>query len=135
MMLIMDLPFWILSLYVFVIGAVIGSFLNVCVYRIPQYNRLWGQLRSLSEKPSHCPRCQTHIRWYDNVPIFGWLKLRGRCRSCRMWISARYPIVEFLNGSLLLLLFLCICGGILFILSRVEGCQTKTHSMFRRIEF
>ncbi len=105
MRLMMDLPIWILSPFVFIIGAVIGSFLNVCVYRIPQYNRLWGQLRSLNEKPSHCPRCQKHILWYDNIPIFGWLKLRGRCRSCRMWISARYPIVEFLNGSLLLLLF------------------------------
>lgn len=101
----MDLPFWILSVYIFIIGAVIGSFLNVCVYRIPLYNRLWGQLSSLSNKPSHCPRCQTHIKWYDNIPIFGWLKLRGRCRSCQMWISCRYPIVELLNGSLLLLLF------------------------------
>lgn len=103
--LVMDLPVWIVGLYIFIIGTIIGSFLNVCVYRIPQYNGLWPQLGSLSSKPSNCPRCHTNIKWYDNIPVFGWFKLRGRCRSCGMWISPRYPFVEFLNGSLLLLLF------------------------------
>lgn len=101
----LDLPVWIIGLYIFVIGTVIGSFLNVCVYRIPEHYGLWPQLQSLWAKPSNCPRCHTNIKWYDNVPVIGWLKLRGRCRNCVMWISPRYPLVEFLNGSLLLLLF------------------------------
>ncbi len=105
MTLLLDFPFWMISIFIFIIGAVIGSFLNVCVYRIPQHNRLWGQMQSLWDKPSNCPRCSTHILWYDNIPVFGWLKLRGRCRSCKMKISGRYPFIEFLNGALLVLLF------------------------------
>jgi leader peptidase (prepilin peptidase)/N-methyltransferase len=95
-----DLPVWIVFPYLFVIGAIVGSFLNVCVYRIPTQERLADQLRMLWNRPSNCPRCRTNIRWYDNIPIFGWLKLRGRCRTCRMWISPRYPLVEFFNGCL-----------------------------------
>lgn len=101
----MDLPTWMMALFIFIIGTVIGSFLNVCVYRIPQHNRLWSQLQSLWAKPSNCPRCNYFIQWYDNIPVFGWLKLRGRCRNCGMWISPRYPLVEFLNGLLLVLLY------------------------------
>lgn len=103
-MLQMDLPGWILVVYTFIVGTVIGSFLNVCVYRIPQHRSLWGQLQSLWDKPSNCPRCHASIFWYDNIPVFGWLKLRGRCRNCQMWISPRYPLVEFTNGVLLVLL-------------------------------
>lgn len=105
MTLLMDLPFWIVAIYLFIIGSVIGSFLNVCVYRIPQHNKLWPQLQSLWAKPSNCPRCKTNIKWYDNIPIFGWIKLRGRCRTCGMLISPRYPFIEFLNGLLLVVLF------------------------------
>jgi len=101
----MDFPAWIVLTYLFVIGATVGSFLNVCVYRIPTQDRLIDQLKSLSNRPSHCPRCQTDIRWFDNVPIFGWLKLRGRCRACRMWISPRYPLIELFNGLLWVLVF------------------------------
>lgn len=100
----LDLPPWIVLSYLFMIGAIVGSFLNVCIYRIPTRDRFLDQLRSLSNRPSHCPRCNTNIRWYDNIPIFGWLKLRGRCRACRMWISPRYPLIEFLNGCLWVLL-------------------------------
>lgn len=91
--------------YLFVMGAIVGSFLNVCVYRIPTQDRFWDQLRSIAHRPSHCPRCQTEIRWFDNIPILGWIKLRGRCRACRMRISFRYPLIEFLNGCLWVLLF------------------------------
>lgn len=101
----LDLPPWIILTYLFVLGAIVGSFLNVCVYRIPLQDRLLDQLRSLANRPSHCPRCKTNIRWFDNVPILGWLKLRGRCRQCRMRISPRYPLIEFLNGCLWVLLF------------------------------
>jgi len=61
--------------------------LNVVVYRLP--NGL-----SLISPPSHCPKCKQPIRWYDNVPVFGWIALRGRCRDCRCWIPIRYPLVE-----------------------------------------
>jgi len=70
-----------------VFGGAIGSFLNVVVYRLP--NGL-----SLSVPPSHCPKCKTPIRWFDNVPVFGWIMLGGRCRACRCWIPIRYPAVE-----------------------------------------
>ncbi|HEY5195560.1 MAG TPA: prepilin peptidase [Solirubrobacteraceae bacterium] len=68
-------------------GAIIGSFLNVVVYRLPR-----GE--SLSVPASHCPSCETPIKPYDNVPVLAWLWLRGRCRSCGEPISARYPLVE-----------------------------------------
>jgi leader peptidase (prepilin peptidase)/N-methyltransferase len=70
-----------------VFGAVIGSFLNVVAYRLPR-----GE--SLLTPASRCPSCETPVKPYDNVPIFGWLALRGRCRSCHTAISARYPVVE-----------------------------------------
>ena len=82
-------------------GACIGSFLNVFVYRFPRR-------KSLVHPPSHCPRCGHLIRWYDNVPVFGWIKLRGKCRDCRLPISVRYPCVEgfcgILFGSIFVLL-------------------------------
>jgi leader peptidase (prepilin peptidase) / N-methyltransferase len=74
-------------------GGAIGSFLNVVVYRLP--NGI-----SLSTPPSHCPQCKTPIRWYDNVPVFGWLKLGGRCRACRCWIPVRYPAVEAFTAAM-----------------------------------
>jgi leader peptidase (prepilin peptidase)/N-methyltransferase len=83
---------------VFFLGAAIGSFLNVVIYRLPTG-------LSLLHPPSHCPRCQTLLKPYDNVPIFGWLWLRGRCRYCRTPISARYPLIEALTGSLFLATF------------------------------
>ncbi len=96
----LDIPSWIALPYLFIIGAMIGSFLNVCIYRIPTQERFFDQLKQLWNRPSHCRRCGTNIRWHDNVPIFGWLKLRGRCRQCRMRISPRYPLIEFFNGCL-----------------------------------
>lgn len=70
-----------------VMGAIIGSFLNVVAYRLPRHE-------SLATPGSRCPSCETPIKAYDNVPILGWLWLRGRCRSCAAPISARYPLVE-----------------------------------------
>jgi leader peptidase (prepilin peptidase) / N-methyltransferase len=74
-------------------GATIGSFLNVVAYRLPR-------AESLVHPGSRCPGCGTAIKAYDNVPVFGWLLLRGRCRSCRASISPRYPIIEALTGAL-----------------------------------
>ncbi len=76
-----------------VFGAMIGSFLNVVAYRLPR-------AESLAHPGSHCPKCETPIKVYDNVPVFGWLLLRGRCRSCRAPISPRYPIIEALTAVL-----------------------------------
>ena len=80
---------WILVGMTFVFGAIIGSFANVVVYRLPR--RL-----SLVRPGSQCPACGHTIRWHDNVPILGWLWLGGRCRDCHARISVRYPLVELL---------------------------------------
>jgi leader peptidase (prepilin peptidase)/N-methyltransferase len=82
-----------------VVGACIGSFLNVVVWRLPR-----GE--SLSRPPSRCPGCGARIRWFDNVPILSWLLLRGRCRRCKGSISARYPLVEALTAALFVLVAL-----------------------------
>ncbi len=100
-----DVVFWLILMWLFVLGSVLGSFLNVCVYRIPQHERLWDQLRGLVSPGSHCPRCKTPIRKSDNIPIIGWLRLKGRCRHCRGRISVRYPLVEFLNGMLFVVVY------------------------------
>jgi leader peptidase (prepilin peptidase) / N-methyltransferase len=76
-----------------VLGAAVGSFLNVVAYRLPRG-------LSLARPGSRCPSCATPIRPYDNVPVLSWLVLRGRCRSCRAPISARYPIVEAVTIAL-----------------------------------
>jgi leader peptidase (prepilin peptidase)/N-methyltransferase len=76
-----------------ILGAIVGSFLNVVAYRLPRKE-------SLLHPPSRCPECETPIKPYDNVPVLGWLWLRGRCRACGASISPRYPIVEALTGLL-----------------------------------
>ena len=76
-----------------IFGAMIGSFLNVVAYRLPRS-------KSLVTPGSQCPGCDTPIKFYDNVPVLGWLLLRGRCRTCRTAISPRYPAVEALTAAL-----------------------------------
>jgi leader peptidase (prepilin peptidase)/N-methyltransferase len=78
-----------------VLGAIFGSFLNVVVYRLPRNE-------SLITPASHCPRCDTPVKPYDNIPILSWLLLRGHCRSCGEPISVRYPLVELATGLLCL---------------------------------
>ena len=77
----------------FVLGSVVGSFLNVCIYRIPAG-------KSIVSPPSACPHCGHNIRWYQNIPILSYLFLRGNCASCRNPISFRYPAIEALTGLL-----------------------------------
>jgi len=79
------------------VGLVVGSFANVCIHRLPRG-------LSVVHPPSRCPACGTLIKAYDNLPVLGWLLLRGRCRSCRAHISWRYPVVEATNGLLWLAL-------------------------------
>lgn len=80
-------------LIAFIFGAIVGSFLNVCIYRIPKG-------LSIIKPSSYCPFCKKPIRFYDNIPILSYILLRGRCRSCGRRISIKYPIVEFLNATL-----------------------------------
>lgn len=93
-----------LYIVMFLFGIVIGSFLNVCIFRIPK-----GE--SLSAKRSHCMSCGYQLRWYDLIPLFSWIALRGHCRRCHEKISAQYPIIEALTGALFVVIPLC-CGGI-----------------------
>ena len=85
-----------LIFFSFILGAIVGSFLNVCIFRIPAG-------RSIVSPPSSCPQCGQAIRWYQNIPILSWLALRGRCASCRGPISFRYPLIEAFNGGLFIL--------------------------------
>ena len=77
---------------VFVWGTVVGSFLNVLIYRLPR------EISIVMTPPSSCPSCNTPIRWFDNLPLVSWLVLRGRCRACEAAISVRYPLVELTAG-------------------------------------
>ena len=87
---------------VFLYGIIIGSFLNVCIFRIPKRE-------NIVTTASHCMHCGYRLKWYDLIPLFSYLFLRGRCRQCRKKISVQYPIVEALNGLLWVGTFL-ICG-------------------------
>jgi leader peptidase (prepilin peptidase) / N-methyltransferase len=88
-------PFGFWAAVFFVLGAIVGSFLNVCIHRLPL-----GQ--SIIFPPSHCPRCQYAIPWYLNLPLVTWVYLRGRCRNCQAPISVRYFVVELLTALLFL---------------------------------
>jgi leader peptidase (prepilin peptidase)/N-methyltransferase len=86
-------------LAIFIFGTLIGSFLNVVIYRIPK-----GE--SIVFPASKCQSCQTPLKWWHNIPIFSWLFLRGKCYFCQEKISAQYPIIEFLTGIIFALLYL-----------------------------
>jgi leader peptidase (prepilin peptidase)/N-methyltransferase len=81
----------------FLVGLMIGSFLNVCILRIPKEE-------SIVHPASHCPKCNARIKPYDNIPVLSWLVLGGKCRNCKTKISAMYPAIELLTGALF---FLC----------------------------
>ena len=83
---------------IFIFGITIGSFLNVCIYRLPL-----GE--SVVTAPSHCMTCGRKLRWYDMVPVFSWLVLGGKCRNCKSEISVQYPIIEGVNGILYVVIF------------------------------
>jgi len=89
----------LLSPFVFMLGLVLGSFLNVCIYRLPLG-------KSIVHPGSHCPKCGTPIRWYQNIPLVSWLVLGRKCGKCSSPIAWRYPLVELLSGSMLLALWI-----------------------------
>ncbi len=86
------MPGYMVETWIFFTGLCIGSFLNVCIYRLPSEN-------TISDPPrSQCPACGTAIRFFDNIPVVSYLLLKGRCRSCKIPISIRYPIVELTSA-------------------------------------
>lgn len=87
---------------IFIFGITIGSFLNVCIYRIPLH-------QSIVTVSSHCMTCGRKLKWYDMVPVFSWLLLGGKCRSCKSKISLQYPVIESLNG--ILYVVICLVNG------------------------
>ena len=89
----------IIIVLIFVIGLALGSFLNVCIYRIPSK-------KSLLFPGSFCPRCGAKIRFYDNVPLLSYIILKGKCRACQAKISLQYPLVELVTAALLVMLYL-----------------------------
>ncbi len=103
------------------VGLVVGSFLNVCIHRLPK-----GE--SVVRPVSRCPVCAVPIRWYDNIPLLSFLLLRGRCRACGGRIAWRYPVVEALTGSLFLLTMLRFGLGArsIFLLIFISGLVVVT---------
>ena len=98
---------------IFVFGAVIGSFLNVLIYRLPI-----GM--DFKKGNSICPKCNHQLNWKDLFPLFSWIFLGGKCRYCKVPISKQYPIVEALNGIAYVLTYLFLCGG-----NAIEGLNLK----------
>ena len=88
----------LLYIVIFLYGIVIGSFLNVLIYRIPKKE-------NIVTTRSHCMNCGYQLKWYDLVPLFSYLVLGGKCRKCKAHISVQYPVIEALNGVLYLLVF------------------------------
>src|SRR5680860_1649963 len=84
---------------IFMLGLIVGSFSNVCIYRIPKNE-------SIVYPASHCPKCSSKIKPYDNIPLLSYILLKGRCRNCKSKISIRYPIVELVTGLIYLIIYL-----------------------------
>lgn len=110
---------------VFLFGITVGSFLNVCILRIPIKE-------SVVTVPSHCLSCGKQLKWYELLPVFSWLVLRGKCRKCKRPVSAQYPVIEAVNGLLWVLIFLifglvpftllcCLMTSALLVLSVIDA--------------
>lgn len=120
----MDPLYLMILIIVCLYGLVIGSFLNVCIYRIPEG-------KTVVTERSHCMQCGYQLSWYDMIPVVSWLALRGRCRKCKARISAQYPLIEATNGILYVVVFLvcgvtwtsvvyCLLGSALIVLSVID---------------
>ena len=105
----------VIAFFFFLFGIVIGSFLNVCISRIPEE-------LSIVSPGSRCPRCEAPIKPYDNIPVLGWILLRGKCRNCQLPISPMYPIVEFLTGVLFVVTYHTFGIGLLTFKFLLFGC-------------
>lgn len=103
--------------FVALLGACVGSFLNVVVWRLPREE-------SLVSPPSHCPNCNNVLPWYDNIPVFGWIKLGGKCRFCKTAISPRYPIVEAATAGMFVFYY------VMFYVVGVDTCPPAGRALF-----
>ena len=112
---IADLPPGVLLAFALACGAAVGSFLNVCIYRLPRS-------KSVVAPPSACPQCTRRLAWYENVPIVSWLVLGGRCRTCKTSIGAQYPIVEALTAMMFGAAWWYYGPGVLLVSRLVFGC-------------
>ena len=106
----------IVALFVFLTGLCIGSFLNVCIYRLPEG-------RSVVTPPSACPDCAHRLRWWENIPLVSYLFLRGRCSGCGKRISAQYPLVELLTAGIALVLLYRFHMSIKFLTMFLFSCS------------
>ncbi|MBU5478533.1 prepilin peptidase [Eubacterium sp. MSJ-13] len=113
----------LLYIIIFLYGIVIGSFLNVCIYRIPEKESIMPR--------SHCMNCGATLHWYDMFPVFSYIILRGRCRNCGAKISKQYPLIEALNGILYVIVFMangininsvlyCLMTSVLIVLTMID---------------
>lgn len=105
----------LLKVLVFVLGLIIGSFLNVCIYRIPNK-------KSITNPPSFCPKCLHELSLTDMIPLAGYLINKGRCRYCKQPISLQYPLVELITAAVMLVLFIYFDLGISFVKYLVLSC-------------
>lgn len=114
----------LITILIFTYGIIIGSFLNVCIYRIPQRE-------DIVKERSHCMKCGYQLTWYDLIPLFSYISLRGKCRKCGTKLSIQYPIIESLNGILYVVVFfvtdftaesvlLCLMTSALLVLSVID---------------
>lgn len=114
----------ILYIVIFLIGISIGSFLNVCIYRIPKKE-------DIVFERSHCMSCGNVLKWYELIPLFSFLVQGGKCRNCKTKLSAQYPLIELLNGLIYVWIFMakgfqpesilfCICASVLIVISVID---------------
>lgn len=96
------LPFWLTCTLAFVLGACVGSFLNVIIYRIPigPSKRAQGMAFNINTPRSHCPICKHQLAWYENIPLVSWIVQAAKCKNCKITIPARYPAIELLVASI-----------------------------------
>lgn len=111
----LEIP-WLMEIYLFIIGSIVGSFLNVCIHRIPLK-------QSVVFPRSRCPNCGAPIRWYHNIPILSYIFLLGRCSSCKARISPVYPAVELLTAILFVLMWRKFGPTIPFLIYLVFACS------------
>lgn len=124
---------FIIYFFVFIFGTVIGSFLNVCIFRIPLE-------QSIAFPPSHCMSCGEKLKWYDMFPIISWIVLKGKCRYCKSKISYRYPLVECMTGIIFLAIYLkygftfntikfCIFASIIIVIGLIDLDTTDVYTL------
>ena len=120
----------------FLYGSLIGSFLNVCIFRVPQY-------KSISFERSHCPHCDKMINAFDNIPLISFIFLRGRCRNCKEPISVQYFIVELITAVMFVAFYMKFGFSVVFLKNLVLSClmiviffiDLKYQLIFDRITF